>query len=327
MAKTSNQKLKMFYLLQMLREKTDSEHTLTMNQIITGLHYYDVKAERKSVYDDIENLRWLGYDIRCKKGKAYGYYLKEREISLDILKTIANSVASSKYLTQEKVDEIIDSLGSLISVYEAQELKRFILVQGRRGDSGEQVFRNIDAIEKAIAEGRQISFRYFDMQADKTKRYQDKGEKKVVSPYGITWSNEQFYLIGYYEAYENIVHFRIDKIEFIDILEIKMQPKGEYFNLEQHVRRVFLHQGGAQPDWVKLKFHKSLIEPVLDRFGEQCNIESQGDFFVFRANLVVDPNFLGWLFQFGNMVEILSPISLINQLKAKAKELLNRYEK
>ncbi|WP_311397037.1 hypothetical protein [Lancefieldella parvula] len=57
-------KLKILYVKQILEEETDAEHGLSMRQIIERLEQFDIKAERKSVYRDIEVLREFGCDIR-----------------------------------------------------------------------------------------------------------------------------------------------------------------------------------------------------------------------------------------------------------------------
>ena len=54
MPKGSNQKLKLSYLCKIMQEKTDDEHSLTLAQIIKELQAYDITAERKSLYENLE---------------------------------------------------------------------------------------------------------------------------------------------------------------------------------------------------------------------------------------------------------------------------------
>lgn len=74
MAKSINQKGKILYLEKILLA-TDEKHTCSMQDILSQLMEYGIKAERKSIYDDMEVLRGFGMDIRFRRGKPGGYYL------------------------------------------------------------------------------------------------------------------------------------------------------------------------------------------------------------------------------------------------------------
>ena len=84
MPKSSNQKLKLIYLMKILLERTDETHSITMPEIIDALAAYDISAERKSLYNDIENVFWTGKPLYKKyfiwklkiKINLRGYYLK-----------------------------------------------------------------------------------------------------------------------------------------------------------------------------------------------------------------------------------------------------------
>lgn len=75
MAKSCNQKMKILYLMQLFQESTDESRVVSMQQILEFLGEKEIRAERKSIYDDLDTLRRFGLDIRYKKGKPSGYYL------------------------------------------------------------------------------------------------------------------------------------------------------------------------------------------------------------------------------------------------------------
>lgn len=328
MAKSSNQKLKILYIMKMLLEKTDEQNTLSVSDMIYNLSLYGINAERKSIYDDLNMLQIYGLPIVCTKGKTYGYYIEHRQFSQRELKLLATTVASSKFLSEKTVWEMVQKLGKLTSSNGAKELRRQIFVHNRNKVPFEKMYYNIDVIHEAIEKNKQIAFRYFDYTVKKEKAYKDNGERRPASPYGITFDDETYYLICHYEQYDSVVHFRIDRMEDIEVLDIPIVTQDSGFDIGRHVEKTFQRYGGIQPQYIKIKFHNSLISAVLERFGEDCRLEeSENNSFILRANIVVTPTFLGWLFQFGNMAEILAPNSLIEQLRGKAKELLKRYEK
>ncbi len=235
MSKLSNQKLKLMYLLKILFEKTDTEHSLTVPDLINELKKYDINAERKSIYNDIDSLKSYGIDIRCKKSKTYSYYVADRTFELAELKLLADAVASSKFITERKSKDLIRKISSLASSYEALQLKRQVYVADRVKTMNEKIYSNVDSIHLAVAMHRQISFKYFEFTVDKKKRYRNNGEKYTASPYALTWQDENYYLIADCEKHEGVSHFRVDKMEDIEILEEAVQ--GDDINLGEHAKK------------------------------------------------------------------------------------------
>ncbi len=162
MSKSSNQKLKLLYLLKILMEKTDTDHTLTVPEMIQELNKYEINAERKSIYDDIESLKTFGIDILCRKSKTYDYYIASRSFELAELKLLADAVASSKFITEKKSSELIKKIWSLTSNHEAKQLARQIYVAGRVKAMNEKIYYNVDLINQAICSSKQITFKYFE---------------------------------------------------------------------------------------------------------------------------------------------------------------------
>ena len=314
MAKSSNQKLKLLYLSQILQKRTDEEHGLTVQQMIEALAEYGVSAERKSIYDDLEALRLFGMDIMSVQSKTHSYFLANREFELPELKLLADAVASSKFITEKKSTQLIKKIEGLASDYEARQIQRQVLVSNRAKTMNEKVYYNVDAVHQAISNERQVKFRYFDYNTDKEKVYRDGGAFRTASPYALVWDDENYYMVAYYEKYETIAQFRIDKMESITLLEERCVPRPAGFDVAAYSKKIFNMYGGEE-ETVKLKFDNSLIGVVLDRFGKDVPVEKVDDAsFAVRVHVAVSPTFLGWLFQFGGRVEILSPRSLAERM-------------
>lgn len=162
MPKSSNQKLKLIYLMKILLERTDETHSITMPEIIEALAAYDISAERKSLYNDIENLRIYGLDVIGKQeDRTYSYYVGNRQFELAELKLLVDSVQSAKFITVKKSNELIKKIEGLASKYEASQLHRQVFVAGRVKTMNESIYYNVDRIHTAIAENSRITFQYF----------------------------------------------------------------------------------------------------------------------------------------------------------------------
>lgn len=327
MPKSPNQKLKLLYLMKIFLEKTDENHTITVPQMIAELKKYDIEAERKSIYDDLEALRNFGLDIACRKSRTTDYFIASREFELPELKLLADAVACSKFFTEKKSGELIKKIGGLASIYEAKQLERQVYVRGRVKTMNEKIYYNVDAIHQAIAQDRQIAFKYFEYTLEKTKRYRHNGENYCASPYALSWDNENYYMIAYYPKYKSISNFRVDKMESIEMLEEKrfMLP-NKTFDLAEYSKKVFNMFGGDE-EKVKLKFDNSLIGVVLDRFGTDVTIRrADENSFLIVVDAFVSPTLLGWLFEFGDKVKVMAPESLVEKLHEKINESLSQYE-
>jgi predicted DNA-binding transcriptional regulator YafY len=324
MSKLPNQKLKLLYLLKILLEKTDSEHTLTVPEMIEELKKYNISAERKSIYDDIEALKTFGLDIVCRKSKTYDYYIAGRTFQLAELKLLADAVASSKFITEKKSGQLIKKIGSLTSIHEAKQLTRHVYVSGRVKAMNEKIYYNVDMIHQAISNKKQISFKYFEYTIDKKKRYRNEGNTYIASPYALTWDNENYYMISYYEKYEGITHFMVDKMEGIEILELKSQDIE--INIAEYTKKIFSMFVGEE-ETVRIQFDNSLLGVVIDRFGKDTvtyRIDDNNFMAVLKVEL--SPPFWGWIFQFGDKVKIISPENVVEDFIKHIEEVKHNYE-
>ena len=225
MPKSSNQKLKLIYLMKILLERTDETHSITMPEIIEALAAYDISAERKSLYNDIENLRVYGLDvIGTQEDRTYSYHIGNRQFELAELKLLVDSVQSAKFITAKKSNELIKKIEGLASKYEASQLHRQVFVTGRVKTMNESIYYNVDRIHTAIAENSRITFQYFQWNVDKKMELRHDGALYEVSPWSLSWDDENYYLIAY-DSNEGIIkHFRVDKM-----LYIKSNGKGELY--------------------------------------------------------------------------------------------------
>ena len=154
MPKGANQKLKLYYLSRIMTEKTDDDHCITMAEIQEYLEGYGITADRKSLYDDLEALRILGIDvIGEKQGRNFVYHVGEKQFEIAELKLLVDAIQSSKFITEKKSNELIKKLTGLASEYEAQQLKRQVVVQGRVKTMNESIYYIVDDIHNPARTG------------------------------------------------------------------------------------------------------------------------------------------------------------------------------
>jgi len=326
MPKSAGQKLKLLYLMRILLTQTDESNPLTINELISKLADQGVSVERKTVYDDIEALRHYGLDIVMEKSKSYGYYVAGREFELPELKLLADAVQSSKFITERKSLELIKKLEGLASIYDAGKLRRQVFIQNRVKSMNESIYYSVDTLHEAITDGKKISFKYFDYNTQKRRVFRRGGAAYIVSPVALSWNDENYYLIANSDDREGFTHFRVDRMSSVKKLDESRCAGTSGFNLASYSKKVFGMFGGSETD-VKLRMNNQLAGAAIDRFGKDTIMIADGEnHFTINVRVALSPVFHGWLFQFGELCEVLSPQSLKDDLKQRAEEFLSQYK-
>ena len=309
MPKGTNQKLKLYYLAKIMMSRTDDEHGLTMPQIKSALEEYDITADRKSLYDDIETLRVLGIDVYTEKeGRNFLYKVGKKHFEIAELKLLVDAIQSSKFITEKKSAELISKLTDLASGYEASQLKRQVVVHGRIKTMNESIYYIVDDIHNAISGNKKIRFEYLKWNLRKEMEMR-RDIPYEVSPWALTWDDENYYLIGYDSEEEKIKHYRVDKMRRIEITEQLREGREifEQFDMAAYSRMNFGMFGGEEIK-VKLKFKNECVGVLLDRFGTDITIipEEEG-FSSTRVDVALSDQFLGWIFSLAGGVVIEGP--------------------
>lgn len=325
MAKGANQKKKLFCILELLKRESDEAHPISTERIIESLAANDIKAERKSIYDDIQALIELGYDVISCGRK--GYYLGAREFELAELKLLVDAVQSSKFLSEKKSHELIKKLECLCSRYDAGKLQRQVHVIDRVKTMNESILYLVDTLHEAIAENRMISFCYLKWNGEKKLVPRHDGKRYLVSPYMLMWEEENYYLVAYDEAAEGRRYYRVDKMTDIKIEETP-RTHGEAFSTENAAilsKKTFGMYDGTE-ERVRLSFEEPLLGVVLDRFGTDVILLGKGNGrFEAAVDVQVSQQFFGWLCGVAE-VKLCGPDWVVEKYKEHLKKQNTWYE-
>ncbi len=322
-----NQKLKIMYLMKILLEETDEDHDLTLNEIVEKLKAYNVTAERKSLYSDIENLRTFGLDIiGMQYGKTYHYKVASRQFQLVELKLLVDAVQSSRFITEKKSDELIAKLESYASKYEAKKLARQVNVNGRVKTMNERIYYSVDKIHEALNEESQIKFQYFTWTADKKMELKRGGVYYSVSPWALCWDDEKYYLVGYDNREYKIKHFRVDKMADVSVVYEEREGKEEFSKMQmsEYTNRLFgMFDGNLETVTLLCENHAANV--IIDRFGTDIPLmKTDAEHFTVRVRVSVSKLFLSWIMAIPG-VKIVAPERTVDMMKSEIKRLQEMY--
>lgn len=330
MAKSANQKLKLLYLLKILTERSDEEHCMGTQALIDALDEYGIKAERKSIYDDIAQLNDFGYDIVLMKSKAGGgYYLASREFELAELKLLVETVQASRFLTLKKSRDLIAKIEKLASKAEAGQLQRQVYVANRIKTANESIYYIVDDIHRAIQNNEQVSFQYLEWNLEKELVPRKDGKIYRVSPWALTCKDENYYLIAHDSENDAIKHFRVDKMGHIQVLTgVAREGAGlfERFDIAAYANKTFGMYGGRE-EVVTLEFENRFVGVVLDRFGKELSVRKRdAKHFSVRVQVALSGQFYGWLTGLGAGAKITAPAEVVKEYRTYLQDVIEQYK-
>lgn len=324
----SNQKLKILYLAKILLENTDAEHDITLQEIIDKLSANNVTAERKRLYDDIAQLDDFGIRIRkTQYGKTFHYQVVNRDFEIAELKLLADSVASAKFITEKKSNELIKKIERLASRHDASKLQRQVYVAGRVKAMNNDIMENVDAIHNAISLNLKISFQYFQWNVKKQPELRKGGARYLISPWGLSWDDENYYLVGYDSDADMIKHYRVDKMLNIKVEKTKREGRYKFkaVDMAVYAKKMFNMFDGEEMD-VEILCANNLAGVMIDRFGKDVRMyKADEEHFKVKAKVAASSHFIHWIMALGAGAQIIGPESLVEEIRAEIKRLAEQY--
>lgn len=330
MTDASMKKLLIIDILNILRKYSDAEHPLSTPAIITRLkNEYGRQCERKAVARNIGFLREAGFDIAGYPESGKGYYLRERDFEEAELRLLIDGVLSSRLIPAPQARELIEKLKRLSTVYFQKRMRHVYSACDWPRGNNQELFFTIDSLDEAIESHRQVSFTYGDWGTDR-QLHPRRDRRYVVNPYQMVSVYGRYYLIANYEGYDNITHYRVDKIIGIRLEEeqaraIETLPSCEKgFDLQDYINRS-IHMMGGDMVRAHLVIQPELVGDVVDWFGNDMMMTR-------RRDELVDVRLPGsleglkcWAMQYGSRCEVKRPAILRRQVKQELEDALKAY--
>lgn len=332
MAARRGQKIKLFYIIDILKKHSDEEHPITATEICEKLLLNGVTAERKAIYDDINQLVDYGFDIIRTHTPRSGFFLGSREFEIPEIYLLSDAVRSARFITPKKSRELISKLDSMLSVYQINARGKNVYFDNVGKTKNEEIFYSIDVINRAIENGHKISFKYLTKSLGEGKEIVTNIKERTVSPYALTWQDDHYYLIGNYDKYDNLMHLRVDRMKGVSETNTPLRHFSEVseykdvFDVANYTNRLFSMYGGKNEN-IDLRCSKEILEQVTDRFSEEIFIRNVTDtHFDVTVNVVVSNAITTWIMNYADKIEVISPMYLRDMICDRAESILSVYK-
>jgi len=319
-------KLALLRILEIYKNYSDNKHPLKQEDISNFLERdYGIVIERKAISRNISLLKEAGYEIEASRN---GSYLKEREFEDSELHMLIDGVLSSKYITAKHSKDLIEKLCGLSNKYFRAHVKNIHSVNEWSKTDNQALFYNIELIDEAIENGRQIEFDYNKYGIDK-KLHRTTTHK--ASPYQLILHNQRYYLMSLNERWKNMGYYRVDHITNMKVTESKSTPLNSIDGFEKGID--YATFATALPYMFTDKIERivfyadeGIVDHIVDWFGQNAKIEKlEGKL---KVTVKASPNAMEyWAMQYLNSVEVVSPIELRKRIKENLRNAMEKYNK
>lgn len=356
-----NQKMKAYLVMQYLLKNSDENHAVPASQIVGYLQEAGIEAERRSIYRDIDeintamlmvendlyldeaqeqiekygdNARYIVYDANKK-----GYYIRERRYEFDEIRLAAESIYSSKFLTEAESDTFVDLICSFVSDYQAEQIRHDVLLTDRVKTNNRYTFRNVSTISSAMSKEldgekhipEKISFKYLKSTINDLKQQAERrqGARYSVSPYALLLNDGNYYLLAFDDYAQDMRTYRVDRMRDIRLSGQPRDGEDVFANIDMksYTQRVFSMFSGTQ-EKVSIQFTNNLLDPIIDRFGIGSGViysKVDDNHFSIYCPIEISNQFFGWISGFGNQAKIISPPELVDKYTVFLKQIISEY--
>ena len=331
-------KLLIIRILQILEYYSDVNHPLTQEDIIKKLYDdYGIEAERKAIGRNIallqdmferESMNRTATAIVIESDKRKGTFLDKRLFEDSELRLLIDGVLASKHISEKYSKDLIEKLSMLSNKYFKSNVKHVYTIKDWDKTENKALFYNIDMVDEAIEQCKQISFDYNKYGADKKL---SKTLSYKASPYQLVLHNQHYYLVFFNEKWKKICHFRLDKITNIDITEKPLTPlrslKGYENGLDYKKYATSLpYMFTDEPERITFICEARIIDQVVDWFGKNISIKDIGGK-KYEVIVSSSPKAMEyWAMQYLNYVEVKTPIELREKIKSNMQKAEEKYK-
>ena len=357
----NNQKLKCYLVYRYLMENSDENHCLSHKDILDYLESdMGIKAERRSLYKDIDEINKTLYALRhdisledaeyeieekenddwktiVYNGHEKKYYVRKRDYKLNDVNAIVECIYAARFITEKQAEKYVDIVTrNLVSIHQAEEIEHEALLLDRGKTINPQVFENVQKIYKAMRkksgknkhDPEKISFKYTTAAPKGKTAEMRKGERYIVSPFKIIINDGNYYLLAFEEKKAATRTFRVDRMKEIKALGIPRESMDELFSIDEaaYVKQHFGMYSG-KVEHVTLRFINKLLDTVYDKFGRDNLYYTQVDdrHFTIQVEVAITDQFFGWLCSLGRAVKIISPPPIQAKFKDYLDKIRNMY--
>lgn len=327
-------RIKLLKIWEILNQETDEDHPMSSLDLLAKLKEWGITVNRKTLYNDIDVLNACGYEVMCNRSRNNEYYVMDRKFDVSEVKILMDAVNAASFITPSKTASLIDKIGQLAGSKRADVIRENIVQFDTVKGDNEAILYSVSEITCAILKHKKISFLYFSRDIHnkpifrKDKENPEKNKIYIVNPVTTVFSDDKYYLVCYDDKHGNLVQYRIDKMDHTRMLDEDITPSKELTDSELNkYRKSLVGMFTGRVENVVFEANESVIEAVFDKFGHNVAIYRKEENKVgFSLSIQISRPFLSWVVGFGKELKLVSPTSVVEEIKELVKGTMENYE-
>ena len=327
--KESHNGVRLLKIWEILRSETDEKNPIDTVALQEKLAEAGMKCDRRTIYDDVKMLNAHGFEVLQVRSRSNRYYVVDRSFDEAELHILMDAVQAAGFITDEKTAELIDKISHLAGSRTAELLKKNVVKFNTVKSTNKWVYYNVDTITAAIQRGKKISFLYFDFDDRRQKVYRKEGQKYVVNPVFTAFSEENYYLVGFNDKYNNASPYRVDRMEEVEILDedVPVAQKKAIEKLADKKIWFNMYTGETKKVTFLINDDARTLDVVYDKFGKDLAfIRGKDGSIRFSANVQLSTTFFGWLCSLGDQIKVAEPAEVVDWVKEQLSRRVALYE-
>lgn len=331
-----NNNIKFYTFIDILSTYSDENTSISIKEINNHMNKkIGVTLDRRTVYSYIKDMKNIGLDVSSYNEETGGYHFINHKLEEHEIRILVDAILASKFITKKKTIELIDRLSKLNSVYIRKDLSSQVFVDDRSKSINEEIFINIDKINTAIKNKKQIEFSYYDYNSnmDLVPRVDNENivKRYTATPIATILKNENYYLVLADDKHDDLSNYRVDRMKNIEVTDSDarcldmIHDCKNGFNPAIYSKKSFKMFTGDE-GVVEIRFKDNLLNFMIDEFGDDMEIVDNGDgSYNGRFTAKIGEGLVRWIFQLGKDATVISPNRLKHLIKSELLEIVELY--
>lgn len=292
----------------------------------------EYKVSTKSISRNISEIQeFLSEHRELMQNAELAYSYKERAYILNSDEFLKNKelfalvkvVLGSRCFSKEEILTLISKLKKFTTIHDKKQFENLIRKEiyhyHEVKSDCPSVIDNVWKIIQAIEEKRTITITYYKMNRDEVKH--------KIKPASIMFSEYYFYLIAYGadDTKYKPIYFRIDRISSITEHRENFHLERDYDFDEGDLREKNQFMFPGETVRIRFEFSGLSLQAILDRLPTAKVVEKNGNVSIIEAEVNHGRGIIMYLLSQGSWVKVLSPQSLVDEMKEEIEKMQNHY--
>lgn len=281
-------------------------------------------VNKRTIYRDLQIIREnpifnAHYQIGFDSVKKNRFVISDGKISTKEILAIIHIVMGTRALSKAELDEILKHLQPMLVTKDQAKIDKLLKADYVPIKSNGDLLDRIEKFTRLIDSRTAIQFTY-----QGSLLTSDNKRLRQGIPISLYFSEYYFYVVIYSEAKGSRI-YRLDRIISYDLLDKPIKIPREKWEDSSSLRNFTYLLNGGRKSYFKIQCW-TYPQTALDRLPNSKIVSRESDGSVIIEGYLFSQGLKHWILGEGNLVKVLEPRSLVNEVKQELQKSLDQYK-